>query len=269
MKEHDNLHIAFQPIVSVTKDGVVRYGFEALARCHNGNVPSILIGSRFSEALYAFDYRCRVLALKEAVALGLRGNLSLNITPGAVCHPAYGVDATINVAIEVGFDPQRVVFELTERERVTDYDPLRRCFDRHRQNGVRLALDDFGTGFNNLNTLLDLRPDIVKIDMKFVQKIEGDYDRQALMFGICSGGDRLGMRLIAEGVETLASVQALSTMNIDLMQGFLFSEPAMNRIPSVPSSTCSAVVSLLSSLPNSAKPGNMRGAENCMELSSA
>lgn len=261
MKQPAVLRIAFQPIVSATKYGVARYGYEALARTSRGAVPALLMKGLPSSELYALDYHCRESALREAVRLGLKENLSLNVTPGVVCHPEYGVDATIESAIDIGFDITKLVFEITERELIADYAPLRRCLDKHRSDGVRIALDDFGTGSNNLNTLLDLRPDIVKVDMKFVQKIESDYDRQALMFGICSGGDKLGMRLIAEGVETLAGVCALSTMNIDLMQGYFFSRPSVEQLSFVADDTVAQVVSTLSQMPGSATVGDMTGAQ--------
>jgi len=252
---------AFQPIVSVTRASLVIYGFEALARNAQGCVPAELLTSHASDELYSFDFRCRKQAIQDAVALGLSANLSLNFMPGAVSHPDYGIDTTITTARDFGFPVERLVLELTEREPVHDYKPLRRCIDRHRQDGVRLALDDFGTGFNGLNTLLELRPDIVKIDMKLVQKIETDYDRQALMFGICSGGDKLGMRLIAEGVETAEAVAVLSSSNIDLMQGFFFARPAIGQLPKLGERLSDETRLMLAALPFSAAAGDMRGAE--------
>lgn len=255
------LYTAFQPIVSATKEGVVIYGYEALARNDEGQVPAELLVSQASEALYSFDFRCRKQAIQDATALKLSANLSLNFMPGAMCHPDYGIDATVTVAKDAGFPVERLVFELTEREPVLDYKPLRRCIDRHRENGARLALDDFGTGFNGLNTLLELRPDTVKVDMKLVQKIETDYDRQALMFGICSGGDKLGMRLIAEGVETPHAVAVLSASNIDLMQGFYFARPRIEQLPRVDAALAEETRQMLAALPFAAAAGDMRGAE--------
>ncbi|ABE37003.1 EAL domain protein [Paraburkholderia xenovorans LB400] len=260
MNQGSPIRTAFQLIASVTRNGIVTYGYEALARDAQGRVPVDLLKSHASEALYAFDFRCRTQALREAVRLGLVVNLSLNFMPGATCHPRYGIDATVRAALELGFPVERLIVELTEREPVTDYKPLRRCIDRHRDNGARLALDDFGTGFNGLNTLLELRPDIVKVDMKLVQKIETDYDRQALMFGICSGGDRLGMRLVAEGVETLEAVAALSSTNIDLMQGFLFARPFIGGLPEASGELTERATGMLMKLPFSAVAGDMRGA---------
>lgn len=251
--------IAFQPIVSATKRGIIVYGYEALARGSDGRAPPILRDSMPSEMLYALDCECRRQAVTAAKAVGLQANLSINVTPGAICHPRYGLRQTINFARDVGFPMDRIIFEITEREIVTDYRPLRACIDECRQDGVRIALDDFGTGFNGLSTLLELRPDIVKIDMTLIQKIETDLDRQALMFGICSGGARLKMRLIAEGVETLESVETLSQSNIDLMQGYFFAKPEIGRLPLVKPQMTERTCSALSRLPHSAHVGDLTG----------
>lgn len=252
---------AFQPILSVTRDRIITYGYEALARDAEGRVPMELFVPRRPEALYAFDFRCRLQALHNAVALGLSANLSLNFMPGALSHADYGLDATVCAAHDAGFPVDRLIIELTEHERVADYKPLRACIDRHRQDGLRLALDDFGVGYNGLSTLLELSPDLVKIDLNLIQKIETDYDRQSLMYGICSASDRLGIRLIAEGVETSGCVAVLSAANIDLMQGFLFARPRIGSLPEIPEQLVNTITDMLASQPFSAIPGEMRGAQ--------
>ncbi len=253
------LSIAFQPIVSATVSGVVVYGYEALARIDDGTVPALLLSRRFSNKFYAFDYRCRKLALETACKLSLSANLSLNITPGAILHSEFGMERTLRDAAELGFPASRMIFEITEREPIDDYYAVRVCIDKCRAQGVRIALDDFGTGFNGLNTLIELRPDTVKVDMSLIRKIETDADRQALMFGICAGGDKLGMRLVAEGVETLESVATLSAGNIDLMQGYFFARPARDQLPIVNVDVEINTRMTLGALPYSAAVGDMRG----------
>lgn len=255
------LSIAFQPIVSATPGGVIVYAYEALARAANGECPPQLTESRPSRLAYAMNFMSQRLALATACEIGLQANLSLNVTPGAVCHPLYGMHAVMHFAREIGFPADRIIFEITELEPIRDYRMIRRLVDEYRKDGVRLALDDFGTGFNGLNTLLELRPDIIKIDMALIRKIETDMDRQSLLFGICSGGDRLGMRLIAEGVETLDTVEILSRENVDLMQGFLFARPQTGVLPEIDSTTKEQVMQTLARLSNPANAGDMRGAQ--------
>lgn len=253
------LAIAFQPIASVTPQGIVVYGYEALARTAAGACPPLLLSSRPSQKMYAMDFSCQRLALATAAAIDLRANLSINVTPGGLCHSRYGIRQIAHFAQEIGFPLNRIILEITEREMVLDYKPLRRCIDEYRQDGLRIALDDFGTGFNGLKTLLELRPDIIKIDTALIQKIETDRDRQALLFGICSGGARLGMRLIAEGVETFETLEILSRENIDLMQGYLFARPGTGLLPMIPPAISRQVVKVLSDVPHPASAGDMTG----------
>jgi EAL domain-containing protein (putative c-di-GMP-specific phosphodiesterase class I) len=231
--QDQGLTIAFQPIVSATAKGVFLYGYEALARNADGICPPLLSGARASEKAYALSFRCQHLALAMAQALGLQTNLSINVTPGSICHRRYGIGKMMAFAREVGFPLNRLILEITEREYIADYAPIRRAVDEFRADGLRVSMDDFGSGFNGLSTLLELQPDIVKVDMKLIQRIETDQSRQALMYGICSGGERLGMRLIAEGVETLDGVETLSRGNIDLMQGYIFAYPEIGVLTQV------------------------------------
>lgn len=254
------LRVAFQPIVSASAFGVVIYGYEALARDAGGRVPEILIRSRFSEDYYKMDFDCRILAIKTAHKLGLAGNLSLNITPGAVCHADFGVEQTLRFADDIGFPRDWIIFEITEREPIDDYRPIRKCLDRIRENGVRISLDDFGAGFNGLNTLLELRPDVVKVDMGLIRKIENDNDRKALLNGICTGGGLLGMRMVAEGVETLGAVSTLTEFNIDLMQGYYFARPQMDTLPRISQQVIHEVQDALMNRPNVAEAGDLHGA---------
>ncbi|MEX3969658.1 EAL domain-containing protein [Paraburkholderia caribensis] len=231
--ESSAMHIAFQPIVSIDGTALTIYGYEALARDSSGRVPNLLIQKGTSEHAYALDYQCRKQAIRDAVALRLACNLSMNLLPGAACHPRFGIDATVAEAHALGFPVDRIMIEITEREIIEDYASIRQCFDRYREQGVKLALDDFGTGFNGLNTLLELRPDVLKVDATFVQKIETDDARQALMFAICSGSERLGTRILAEGAETAEGVAALIATDIKLMQGFFFAKPCIGKLPDI------------------------------------
>lgn len=253
--------VAFQPIVSVSSKETLIYGYEALTRTAEGGCPPLLLESRGSEELYALNFRCQQLALAAAVKVGLAGNLSINATPGGICHPRFGLREVMRSAREVGFPTNRIIVEITELEIVQDYKALRRRVDEFRRDGLRIALDDFGTGFNGLNTLLELRPDIVKVDMALIQKIETDRDRQALLFGICAGGDRLGMRLIAEGVETLDGMKTLSGCNIDLMQGYLFARPEIGVLPAIDPVLREQIFRTLAELASPAQPGDMTGAQ--------
>lgn len=96
--------------------------------------------------------------------------------------------------------------------------------------------------------------------MTLIRKIETDQDRQSLMFGICSGGQRLGMRLVAEGVETVEAIAALSAANVDLMQGYVFARPQIGQLAVPGLDVEEQVRRVLSGMDYSAERGDLRGA---------
>ena len=94
-----------------------------------------------------------------------------------------------------------------------------------RQAGIRLALDDFGTGYSSLVLLKRLRPDMVKIDKSFIQAVLEDKDNLHIIMLISSLAPRLGLDLIAEGLEDRAALKQLQEIGIVLYQGFVFGKP--------------------------------------------
>ena len=99
-------------------------------------------------------------------------------------------------------------------------------FREYRRFGFRTAIDDFGAGYAGLNLLAEYQPDIVKIDMDLVRGIDTSQPKQAIVKGIVSICAALKVRVLAEGIETTAERDFLSSTGIDLMQGYLFCKPA-------------------------------------------
>jgi len=123
-------------------------------------------------------------------------------------------------------DPTRLVLELTEHARVGDYEHLRHALDRFRGAGVRIAVDDAGAGFASFRHILELEPDIVKVDLAISQGIHRDPARQALVGGISELARHSGATLVAEGVEEPADLDRLATLGVSIFQGYLFGRPA-------------------------------------------
>ena len=88
-----------------------------------------------------------------------------------------------------------------------------------------LSVDDAGAGFASLRHILELDPDIVKLDITMIRDIDTDQARQALVTGMCHFASRTGTTLIAEGVETQAEAETLRELGVELAQGFLFGRP--------------------------------------------
>jgi len=226
--------MAFQPIVD-TEAQCVR-GYEALVRGPDGS-PAASVLDRMTPGLrYAFDQACRVKAITLAAQLGIaeRGAyVSINFIPGAMYDPESCVRPTLAVARQFGFPPDRITFELTEDERISDYAFLRSIFQVYRANRFGTALDDFGAGYAGLNLLAEYQPDIVKLDMGLIRGITDHPVRQVVVSGMAQICRKLGIAIVAEGVETRAELDALHALGVRLFQGYLFARPAFESLPDV------------------------------------
>ena len=103
------------------------------------------------------------------------------------------------------------MIELTEHSDVSDYPLLHKSLANLRRLGARIAIDDTGAGFASLNHILNLRPDIVKLDINLIRGIHADPARQALAEGLLGFADRIGAQLVAEGIETADELAVFAT----------------------------------------------------------
>ena len=126
-----------------------------------------------------------------------------------------------------GYDWSRVVLELTEHMPVEDYTALNAALAPLRAQGARLAVDDTGAGFASLRHILDLRPDIIKLDIGIIRDIDSDPRRAAVARMMTSFAHDQGVDVIAEGVETPAERDTLLDLGGRLGQGYLFGRPEL------------------------------------------
>ncbi|WP_406665246.1 EAL domain-containing protein [Gallaecimonas sp. GXIMD1310] len=126
---------------------------------------------------------------------------------------------------EADMSQPRLELELTESALLSARDDAARQILRLRQLGIKLALDDFGTGYSSLSYLTELRFDIIKIDRSFVAKIPTDKDSVAVIRSVVGLAHALGMRIVAEGIETDEQRQSLLGLGCDEGQGYYFARP--------------------------------------------
>lgn len=223
------LRMAFQPIVDVARGEV--FAYEALVRGAGGEPAGAVLATVTEEQLYGFDQTCRVLAIDTAQRLGLRARLSINFLPNAVYEPATCIRLTLAAAHKVGFDPQRLVFEMTEAEKIRDPQHALSIVRDYQNRGFLTAIDDFGAGYSGLNLLAEFQPQLVKLDMALVRDIDRHRARQAIVGGVLGTCAALGVQVIAEGVETRAEYDQLRAMGVTLFQGYLVARPRLEALP--------------------------------------
>lgn len=223
--------MAFQPIVNV-RDKTI-FGYEALVRGPNQEGADSILSLLNDTNRYKFDQAIRVKALDLAKKLNLQGMLSINFLPNAVYRPETCIRATLEAAAELNFPTDRIMFEVTEGEKVKDHDHLKNIFVEYKKQNFTTAIDDFGAGYAGLNLLADWQPDVIKLDMSLTRNIHNDKVRRSLVFGIIAVCKELSIKIIAEGIECAEECQTLFEQGVNLFQGYYFAYPGFECLPPV------------------------------------
>jgi EAL domain-containing protein (putative c-di-GMP-specific phosphodiesterase class I) len=226
-----DVRMAFQPIVDAATRSV--YAYEALVRTDTGGGAGEVLARVRPEQLYRFDQTCRVKAIATAAALGIDCRLSINFVPNAVYRPATCIRLTLAAAERCAFPVERLIFEVTESERIRDTSHVVDIITDYQRRGFQTAIDDFGAGYAGLTLLAEFQPDIVKLDMGLIRGIDTHRARRAIVEGVLATCRALGCRVLAEGVETAAEYRVLRALGIELFQGYLFARPALEALPAI------------------------------------
>ena len=222
---------AFQPIVDVATQSI--YAYEALVRGVNGEGAAVVLGQVNDTNRYRFDQGCRIRSIFLAQRLGMTTRISINFLPNAMYQPELCIRTTIAAAEAAKFPLEQIIFEVTEGEQILEPGKLLSIFSYYRKRGFATAIDDFGAGYAGLGLLTDFQPDILKIDIKLVRDIDSNPVKQAVVEGILHTTRTLGIKVIAEGVETRAEAQWFKANGIRLMQGYYFARPGFESLPTV------------------------------------
>lgn len=150
--------------------------------------------------------------------------VSINLS-GKHFQQATLIEEVVDVLKKTGIDPKHVILEITESVAMEGAETTIEILTRLKKLGVLLAIDDFGTGFSSLSYLKRFPVDLLKIDKSFVDGIALKGPDNAIVQAIISLGHALGLKVIAEGVETVEQVQELRALGSELGQGFFYSVP--------------------------------------------
>jgi len=223
--------MAFQPIVNTTSKEV--FAQEALVRGMHEESASEILALVNDDNRYRFDQACRVKAVQLAANLNIKSFVSINFLPNAVYRPELCIRTTIEAAEMFGFPVDRLIFEITEGEKIDDHAHLREIVQYYREKGFLTAIDDFGAGYSGLNLLADFQTDLVKLDIGLIRDIDRNKSRQAIVKGIIQVCKDLGIKIIAEGVETIEELEVLQSFGIELFQGFYFARPKFQNLATI------------------------------------
>ena len=230
--EEGVIELAFQPIYHI--DSGRPASCEALARWEDAQMGPISPGQfiPMAEAEPQLSRKLTRQVLGKACRAARIWNegrdqpipVNVNIS-GPEFHQADFIDLVESVLADAGLPPEQLVLELTEETVVGDVQAVAETVQRLAALGIHCALDDFGTGYASLSYLRSIPFQTLKIDRSFVNDIADDATSLELGRGIVNIGRALGMKVVAEGVETEAQREQLRRIGCDRLQGFLLARP--------------------------------------------
>jgi diguanylate cyclase (GGDEF)-like protein len=223
-----DLNLVWQPYFA-TGSGEVA-GHEALVRWNRPGYgpmsPSAFVPvAEASGLIEDLDAWVLQAACAAAARWPVPQRIAVNISPHWFCMGDAWTMVSSVLKI-TGFDPERLVLEITERTVMDQPDRVSASIDKLRAHGVRVALDDFGTGYASLGCLKSFAFDELKLDRSFVCDIGVDGRADDIVRAVLALARALGMHVCAEGVETTAQLNLLRSEGCQMVQGFLLARPA-------------------------------------------
>lgn len=228
----NQLHLQYQPIVDASTGRTVKA--EALLRWRHPDLGLVSPGVFIPLAeKYGLIRQLSHWVLRQALQdlarwTGLFG-MDFQVSVNRSSHDLVDVDESVaevrDALHEFGLCGSNLVVEITEHSLVSSSQTAERILQAYRGMGIGIAMDDFGTGYSSLSYLRQYPVSYLKIDKSFIDRLATDGLDQQLCEGIVDIGRRLGMRVVAEGVETPIQAELLRSMGTEYLQGYHFSRP--------------------------------------------
>jgi len=221
------LQVWYQPIWDLRHHRLA--AFEALARWWHPSrgqlSPELFVGLAERHQL-AMPLQQLVLgqALADQASQTLAPRVAVNTSAACLTDPGF-VRLVLEALAAAELDPGVLVLEITEHAPICNLAAATRNMRALRDRGVRFSIDDFGTGHSSLAQLAQLPVDQLKIDRQFVQRLGRNPRAQGICETVVQLGARLGLAVLAEGVEHPRQLQLLQQMGVDQVQGYLLARP--------------------------------------------
>jgi len=227
----DEFLVFYQPKVCLKTNRIV--GVEALVRWMHPSMGLLGPGQFIPLAEEAglisaigeivLDKACRQTRLWQEQGLG-PVTTSVNVVAQQL-HRGNLLEILDRVLVNTSLEPSLLELEITESSLMEDRDQVQHILEEVRMRGIQIALDDFGTGYSSLSYLKRFPIDILKIDQSFIFEIGNNENDEAIVRAIFAMAQSLGLKVVAEGVETQQHMDFLRAESCDLVQGFFISRP--------------------------------------------
>ncbi len=223
---------AFQPIVNANNREIM--SFEALVRGPHGEPSSSVFAQVAPDDFSRFDEMLRREAIYLASRLKIPNLLSLNLSAKGLYEIDMSITAPFQASINSGIPVENIIFEVLETDNLTAQRNLVRYLQLIQDFGFKTAVDDFGAGYSGLKLLVKYQPNYIKLDRQLIGDIHHSPIKQSVFSGINQICRRLGIEVVAEGVEKAGEYYWLRDNGVSFFQGYYFARPAFEALPEVP-----------------------------------
>lgn len=226
--ENEYITTLFQPIVRLHDGSII--GYEALSRGFNNAIiysPLDLIElAKRENKIFELEMLFRKKAIESFANYNLDTLLFLNVEPDIINDEHFEKGHTKCVLDKYNININKIVFEVTERTAIENYTKYKKVINNYKDQGYLLAVDDVGSGYAGLNRVAVTEPTFLKVDMDLIRDINKDVFKQALMEAIVSFAGLVGIKVIAEGIETKDELNLLRELGVFGGQGFYLAKPS-------------------------------------------
>lgn len=225
--ERDQLSVVFQPQADA-HSGIIG-AFEVLLRWNHPEHGSIspvqfIPAAEANGAIHDIGHFVLRHACYQAAQWRDKLRIAVNVSPAQIVKSDF-VQIVSDVLLETGLEPSRLEIEVTESLFIQDSATAQTSLRLLKRLGVTVAIDDFGTGYSSLSTLREFPFDRIKVDRSFVSDMVNNTDAAAIVNSVIGLGRAMGLRVVAEGVESQEQLVMLRLLGCDEIQGYLFGKP--------------------------------------------
>lgn len=232
--QNNEFKMYYQPIHDRVRKCVL--GFESLVRWENPETGEIVVPDKFIPVIESADLIIdfgfwtiekvcqQIKKWHDQYPSETPIRVSVNLSPRQFTCPELS-DRIIQIVESHGIEPSSIALEITESAFMDDMDAANLMLLKLKSKKIPIYLDDFGTGFSSLSYLLHFPVDVIKIDKSFVQWMHVDQQSEEIVRSVISLAHNLGMKVVAEGVESKEHLEALESQNCDYIQGYYYARP--------------------------------------------
>jgi EAL domain-containing protein (putative c-di-GMP-specific phosphodiesterase class I)/GGDEF domain-containing protein/CBS domain-containing protein len=228
--KNKQIKTVFQPIISL-RDGSL-LGHEALSRitCDSiiTNIDMLFTVAGDNNRIWDLEQLCRTKALEASCSFMISPSsqkLFLNVNPHTMHDEKFMKGFTKSFLMKYDIAPHNVIFEITERDVITDMNTFKTIIEHYKCQDYRIAVDDCGSGYSGLNLISDVDPNYIKLDMKLIRDVDRNSIKYAIIKGMVEFSKVSNVQLIAEGIETNEELETLICLGVQYGQGYYIQRP--------------------------------------------